>query len=81
MSAATFVTRTYTPLAFRESTERWLVASSRRSSPSLWCVVIPLEIVLHESGRGAAATQIAKARRSAARLRRGGGRRAKRRPP
>ena len=51
MSAATFVTRTYTPLAFRETTERWLVAVLATVVAVVWCFVIPLEIVLHEPSR------------------------------
>ena len=52
MSAATFVTRTYTPLAFREATERWLVAVLATVVAVLWCFVIPLEFVLHDPSTG-----------------------------
>ena len=57
MSAATFVTRTYTPLAFREETERWLIATLAVIVAVVWCCVIPLEIVLH--GSSAPQTQAA----------------------
>ena len=57
MTAATFVTRTYTPLAFRESTERRLVASLAIVVAVVWCFVLPLGYVLHDSGGPAVAAQ------------------------
>jgi hypothetical protein len=48
MSAATFVTRWYTPLAFREATERRVVAALAAVCAVVWLVVIPLELVLHD---------------------------------
>ena len=47
MSAATLVTRVYTPLAFRQATERRVVAALAGIDAALWCIVIPLEFVLH----------------------------------
>ena len=44
--SATVATRTYTPLALRDSTERWLVAMLVALVAALWCVVIPLEVAL-----------------------------------
>jgi hypothetical protein len=61
VSAGTFVTRTYTPLAFRETTERWLIAALATMVAVLWLFVIPLEIVLHDSASPAAATPTANA--------------------
>ena len=60
MATATFVTRTYTPLAFREATERRLVAALAVVVAVVWCFVLPLELVLHDSGSpavGATATK------------------------
>ena len=62
MSAATFVTRTYTPLAFRETTERWLVAVLATVVAVVWCFVIPLEIVLHDPSAGPVAARTAQRR-------------------
>ena len=45
--SATVVTRTYTPLALRDATERWLIAMLVMFVAALWCVVLPLEFVLH----------------------------------
>ena len=50
MTAASLATRTFTPLAFRESTERWVIGVLATVVAVLWCFVIPLEIVLHDSG-------------------------------
>jgi hypothetical protein len=47
MSAATSVTRWYTPLAFRGEGERRLVAVLAAVSAVVWLVVIPLELALH----------------------------------
>jgi hypothetical protein len=47
MSAVTSVTRWYTPLAFREATERRVVAALAAVCAVVWLVVIPLELVLH----------------------------------
>jgi hypothetical protein len=47
MSAASFVTRWYTPLASREETERWVVAALATIVAVVWCLVLPLELVLH----------------------------------
>jgi hypothetical protein len=44
--SATVATRTYTPLALRDTTERWLVAMLVAFVAALWCVVIPLEVAL-----------------------------------
>ena len=46
MSAAV-ATRTYTPLALRDTTERWLIATLVAFVAVLWCFVLPLEFVLH----------------------------------
>jgi hypothetical protein len=45
MSAAV-ATRTYTPLALREPAERWLVAALAAIVAVVWCLVLPLELVL-----------------------------------
>jgi len=50
VSTATFATRSYTPLAFREETERWIVAAPATIVPVVYVFVIPLEIVMHERG-------------------------------
>jgi hypothetical protein len=47
-NTATLVNHTYTPLAFRPETERWLVAVLASLVAVVWCFVIPLEIVLHD---------------------------------
>ena len=60
MSAATFVTRTYTPLALRETTERRLVAVLATVVAVVWCFVIPLELVLHDPGAGPVSSRTAK---------------------
>jgi hypothetical protein len=57
MSAATFVTRTYTPLAFRETTERCLVAALAATVAVVWVFVIPLELVLHDPSTEPVAAQ------------------------
>ena len=55
MSTVTLATRSYTPLAFRGATERWLVATLCTVVAVTWCFVIPLEILLHGSGARPAA--------------------------
>ena len=45
--SATVATRTYTPLALRDTTERWLIAMLVAFVSVLWCFVLPLEFVLH----------------------------------
>jgi len=45
--SATVVTRTYTPLALRDTSERWLIAILVAFVAVLWCFVLPLEFVLH----------------------------------
>jgi hypothetical protein len=55
MSATTFATRSYTPLAFREETERWIVLTLASIVAVVYLFVIPLEIVMHERGSRAAA--------------------------
>ena len=46
MTDVTFITRSYTALAFREATERWLVATLATLVAALWLFVLPLEILL-----------------------------------
>ena len=53
MGAAAVITRTYTPLAFKPATERWLVLVLSTIVASVWLFVIPLELLLHERGSGA----------------------------
>ena len=53
MSTVTFATRTYTPLAFREETERRIVATLVVIVAIVYVFVIPLEIVMHERGNQA----------------------------
>ena len=53
MGAAAVITRTYTPLAFKPATERWLVLALATIVAAVWLVVIPLELVLHARGSGA----------------------------
>ena len=64
MSAVTLATRTFTPLAFRESTERWVVGVLATVVAVLWCFVIPLEVVLHDSGAPVASETAAPAAHS-----------------
>ena len=59
MSAVTFVTRMYTPLAFRETTERWLEAALAAIVAVVWVFVIPLELVLHDPSTGPVAAHTA----------------------
>ena len=53
MSTISLATRSYTPLAFREETERWVVATLATIVAVLYVFVIPLEIVMHERGNQA----------------------------
>ena len=46
MSALSIATRSYTPLAFRGATERWVVATLCTVVAVTWCFVIPLEFLL-----------------------------------
>ena len=46
MGAANFVTRAYTPLAFRAETERWVILTLAVITAVVWLLVIPLELVL-----------------------------------
>ena len=57
MSVATFANRVYTPLAFREETERWVVGVLATIVAVVWVVVIPLELVMHEHGNAQVAAQ------------------------
>jgi hypothetical protein len=51
MNVSAQLTRSYTPLAFREQTERWVVFTLAFIVAVVWLVVIPLEIVLYERNR------------------------------
>lgn len=51
------------PLAFQESTERWIVGGLAAVVAVLWCFVIPLELVLHDSGGPVASQATAPAAR------------------
>jgi hypothetical protein len=46
-SALSFLHRSYTPLAFREQTERRVIALLSAFGGIVWLVMIPLELVLY----------------------------------
>jgi hypothetical protein len=47
MTALALATRSFTPLAFRPSVERWVVACLSTVAVALWLFVIPLEFVVY----------------------------------
>ena len=47
MTALALATRSFTPLAFRPSVERWVVAGLSMVAVALWLFVIPLEFVIY----------------------------------
>jgi len=47
MSATTLLNRSYTPLVFREATERRVIVVLAAICAVVWLLVIPLEFALH----------------------------------